>query len=88
MQEGFGWTNGVILYFLSKYGNIISADDVVPQPSIVDKTASGKIQLMIILVLGFYCVKGILVVFLLRKKRYRLFLLLIAAMLIIHFVFK
>jgi hypothetical protein len=26
VQEGFGWTNGVILHFLSKYGSLISPD--------------------------------------------------------------
>ena len=28
-QDGFGWTNGVFLYFLHKYGNRISSDDSV-----------------------------------------------------------
>ena len=28
-QDGFGWTNGVFLYFLQEYGDRISSDDSV-----------------------------------------------------------
>ena len=28
-QDGFGWTNGVFLYFLQEYGDRISSDDNV-----------------------------------------------------------
>ena len=27
MQEGFGWTNGVVLDFLSKYGDLIDSHE-------------------------------------------------------------
>ena len=30
MQEGFGWTNGVLLDLFSKYGDRIASDDDIP----------------------------------------------------------
>ncbi len=29
VQEGFGWTNGVLLNLLSRYGDRVSSDDVI-----------------------------------------------------------
>lgn len=46
VQEGFGWTNGVLLTFFDRYGQVISSDD---QPSAASLCHGKKTAWLIIL---------------------------------------
>ena len=72
VQEGFGWTNGVILYLLSEYGDIINSED----KTIYEYHKSNKIKnfrriLLLFLILGSIA----FMINILKKKRLHIILI-------------
>ena len=77
VQEGFGWTNGVILYLLSEYGDIINSKD----QTIYEYNKSNEIEnfrriLLLFLILGSIA----FMINLLKKKRFHIILIPAAAL--------
>jgi len=72
VQEGFGWTNGVILYLLSEYGDIINSKD----QTIYEYHKSIEIEnfwrfLLLLLMLGSIA----FIINILKKKRFHIILI-------------
>ena len=72
MQEGFGWTNGVVLDFLSKYGDVIRSDDDITITH-QEKHADTGVTLTFLLFTSIFII-GFLF-YILKKKRYHYILL-------------
>ncbi|XP_052060748.1 trehalase-like isoform X1 [Mytilus californianus] len=49
IQEGFGWTNGVALEILKKYGDVITTPDSNPQSTCINGCAISESNLLIVL---------------------------------------
>ncbi len=76
VQEGFGWTNGVLLYFLSKYGDLLSYEDNTATNPVTRSKRTHPI-FAFILFIGIFTIA--LMWSFLQKKRYRRILLLMLA---------
>ena len=81
VQEGFGWTNGVILHFLSQYGDVIESEDdtMYNNPKRYPKSYFSYLLML----LGTSCIVTFLLYFL-KKKRCNFILLPVIAF--SHFV--
>ena len=72
VQEGFGWTNGVILYLLSEYGDIVDSKD----QTIYEYYKSIEIKkiqqiLLFLIILGSI----VFMINILKKKRFHIILI-------------
>ena len=77
VQEGFGWTNGVMLYLLSNYGDIIdSKDKSIYNYYINDDTNKFWLFLWLSLTFGFVA----FLIHFLKKKRFHVILIPAAAL--------
>ena len=72
VQEGFGWTNGVILYLLSEYGDIIDSKDqtIYQYYKSIEIENFRRILLLLLILVSIAFMINIL-----KKKRFHIFLI-------------